>query len=92
MLVDTRHGNHLSCIVNLVANDGYRHHGNRIAGSFVQAVDTRLCQEQLDPRVGQNVILGCPINQFDVGPHLQGLPGDVACIKYVGFCELQSAQ
>ena len=70
MLMDTRHGNHLGCIVDLVANDGYRHHGNRIVGSLIQAVDARLSQEQLDPRVGQNVILVRPINQFDVGPHL----------------------
>lgn len=70
---------HLGSIVDLVTNDGHRDHWDCIVGCLVQAVDTRLCQEQLDRRMGKDIILGSPVNKFDVGANLQGLPSHVAC-------------
>ena len=71
---------YLGSIVWLVSNEWDGHNRLSMVGCLIQAVDSPLHQEYPHSRVAQNIILGCPLDDLDVGPELQRLQ---SCVTYV---------
>lgn len=72
---------HLHAIHGLLCSEPNHKDGLGMEDGFMHAVDAALSHKDAHAWVPQDVVLGRPVDDSDVGPKVQGLQCDVACMS-----------